>query len=64
MKLKPGRDNWEERMNFVVYWANYVKNHSDREWSRQQNVIIDSQIKNARNIKMTVEKYLKLKGEF
>ena len=28
-KLKPGRDNKEDRMNFVDYWANYVKNNPD-----------------------------------
>jgi len=40
--------NLKERMWFVEYWANYVKSHSDKEWSRQQNILIDSQIKGAR----------------
>ena len=36
--------NRAERMEFVKYWANYVKTHSDSDWSSQQNVVIDSQM--------------------
>jgi len=36
----------QERMNFVEYWAEYVKTHDDRDWSRQQKIVVDSQIKN------------------
>ena len=61
--LKPGKDNKEERMNFVEYWANYVKTHSDKEWSRQQNILINSLMQNAKNSKMTPQQYLKIKGE-
>lgn len=42
--LKPGKSNREERLNFVRFWVEYVKNHSDKDWSRQQNVLIDSQM--------------------
>ena len=42
--LKPGKDNKEDRLNFVKYWANYVKNNTDKKWSAQQNILIDSQI--------------------
>lgn len=42
--LKPGKNNKEERLNFVKFWVDYIKTHSDKEWSRQQNVLIDSQI--------------------
>ena len=45
--MKPGKDNNEDRMNFVKFWAEYVKSHSDEEWSKQQNIIIDSQIINS-----------------
>jgi hypothetical protein len=38
------KQNSKERLSFVRYWVEYMKSHSDREWSRQQNVIIDSQI--------------------
>lgn len=61
--LKPGKDNKEERMNFVEYWANYVRTHPDEDWSRQQNVLINSLMQNAKNSKMTPQQYLKLKGE-
>lgn len=44
--LKPGKTNEEDRINFVKYWANYVKTHRDEEWSRQQNIIINAQFKN------------------
>ena len=62
-KLKPGKNNKEDRMNFVVYWADYVKNNPDKIWSKQQNVIIDSQINNAKKSRLSVEKYLKIKNE-
>jgi hypothetical protein len=42
--MKPGRNNAEDRLNFVKYWANYVKTHEDEEWSKQQNMLINSQI--------------------
>ena len=61
--LKPGKDNKEERMNFVKYWANYVRTHSDKEWSRQQNILINSLMQNAKNSKLTKEEYLRIKGE-
>ena len=34
--------NKEQRREFVKFWAEYVKNHPDEEWSKQQNLIIDS----------------------
>jgi hypothetical protein len=46
--LIPRKNNREERINFVKFWADYIRHHSDKEWSREQNVIIDSQIKNVR----------------
>lgn len=36
--------NRKQRIEFIKSWADYVKNHDDEVWSRQQNVIIDSQI--------------------
>ena len=47
--LKPGKDNKEERINFVKFWAEYVRTHDDKDWSRQQNVIINSQL-NDKNV--------------
>jgi len=45
--MKPGKDNNEDRMNFVKFWVEYVKSHNDKEWSKQQNIIINSQIINS-----------------
>jgi len=45
--MKPGRTNSEDRKNFVKYWAHYVRTHSDEEWSKQQNILINSQMQNA-----------------
>ncbi len=42
--MKPGKDNKEDRLNFVKFWAEYVRTHSDKEWSEQQNVLINSQL--------------------
>ena len=61
--LKTGKNNEEDRMNFVKYWAEYVRTHSDKEWSRQQNIIINSQIESAQAAKLTPRQYLKIKGE-
>lgn len=36
--------NVRQRREFVKFWAEYVRNHPDSEWSKQQNVIVDSQI--------------------
>jgi hypothetical protein len=43
--MKPGKTNKEDRLNFVKFWANYIRTHSDKEWSEQQNILINSQIK-------------------
>lgn len=45
--MKPGRNNREDRINFVKFWANYIKTHSDKEWSEQQNILIDGQFSGA-----------------
>jgi len=52
--------NNRERMKFVDLWADYVRSHDDKDWSRQQNVIINSSLRSAN---MTKEAYLKMKGE-
>ena len=53
-------DNEKERRSFVLKWAEYVRTHSDKEWSRQQNLIIDSALQSAH---MTREQFFKMKGE-
>lgn len=61
--MKPGRNNKEDRLNYVEFWADYVKTHPDKVWSKQQNVLINSCIVNARSVKLTRKQYLKIKGE-
>ena len=62
-KLKPGKNNKEDRMNFVKYWADYIRGNKDEVWGKQQNVLINSQIQNAKHFKLSKEDYLKIKGE-
>jgi len=56
------RLNDEDRMWYVEYWANYVRTHPDKVWSKQQKIIIDSQIQNARHYKLSPKDYLKIKN--
>jgi len=53
-------ENEKERNNFIRKWANYVRTHSDKDWSKQQNLIINSALKSAN---MTREQFFKMKGE-
>jgi len=53
-------ENEKERISFVKKWAEYVRTHSDKDWSKQQNVIINSALKSA---DMTREQFFKMKGE-
>lgn len=44
-EMKKFKDaNTRERIKFIDFWANYIRTHSDEEWSRQQNNLIDSQL--------------------
>ncbi len=36
--------DFKERLEFIKFWANYVKTHSDKDWSEQQNLLINSQL--------------------
>lgn len=51
----------KQREEFVIFWADFVKTHPDEEWSAQQNVLINSQLKSAHQF--TREEYLKFKEE-
>ena len=48
--------NFKERIWFIKYWANYIKTHSDEEWSKGQAVLIDSQFQSAREYYKNKEK--------
>jgi len=45
--------NDKQRMESVERWADYVIKNQD--WSKQQKILIDAQITNARNIGLTKE---------
>ncbi len=53
--------NRQERLWFVRHWAEYVKTHPDKDWSKQQNVIINSMFQNSKNYPLTKEQYLDIK---
>lgn len=36
--------NREDRAWMLRYWTDYIKSHSDREWSEKQRVLIDALI--------------------
>ena len=48
-----------ERMKYVEKWASYVVTHQD--WSELQKELIDSQIYNAFNVKLSKEQVKKIK---
>jgi len=50
----------EERLAFVRWYAAWVKRTPNREWSRQQAVLIDSYFENARNMPLSAREYLEL----
>lgn len=52
----------EERMKFVEKWAKFVCEHPDK-WSQMQKVLIDSQIQNARKVKLTKEQVSKINSK-
>ena len=37
----------KERLEFVRFWANYMKTHTNSVWSRQQAMLINSVMKTA-----------------
>lgn len=52
--------NSKERMEFIDLWSKFVLENEDGEWSRQQNIIINSCL---RFSNLSKEEFLKLKGE-
>jgi len=58
--MKFTAENDKERMKFVDFWSKYVMEHEDKEWSRQQNLVINSCL---RSTKMTKEQFLSMKNE-
>ena len=50
--------NDRQRMDFVEFWGDYVATHDDKDWSRQQNMLINSCLRGAN---MTKEHFLDMK---
>ncbi|MBW2989830.1 hypothetical protein KY358_05945 [Candidatus Woesearchaeota archaeon] len=55
------KKNDMDRMDFVKRWADYVRTHPDKVWSRQQNVLINSMIGDAKHSRLSLKEYLMLK---
>ncbi len=61
MELKFDKgENFKERLEFIHYYAEWVKRVPNEVWSKQQAELIDSFMVNAINFKMTPEKYLEM----
>jgi hypothetical protein len=49
-----------ERLAFVRAYAAWVRRTPNAEWSREQAILVNSFIENARNMPLSREKYLEL----
>lgn len=58
MALADHRRNLEERLEFVRFWANYMKRTTNENWSTQQALLINSVMKSADS---DPELYMKVK---
>ncbi|MBI2137645.1 hypothetical protein HYU12_03945 [Candidatus Woesearchaeota archaeon] len=61
--LGPGNGSSKERMAAVKKWADYVRTHPARDWSRIQNRLINKALKKVKALKLTPRQYLEIKGE-
>jgi len=53
------KENQKERYRFIDQWADYIRTHNDKDWSAQQNIIINSCLRTA---SMTKGQYLAMKN--
>lgn len=61
--LKVAKSNEEDRMNFVVFWADFVRDNPDAVWGKQHKIFVNAMMQNAKHYPLTVEQYLKIKEE-
>lgn len=40
---KEKEKNFQERLNFIDFWTEYVKKNPDKKWSKHQKLLIDNQ---------------------
>ncbi len=50
--------NFESRLKFIENYVEWLKKTPNKEWSKQQKKLIDSQLKSSR---MTKEEFLEMK---
>jgi hypothetical protein len=55
--------NQKQREEFIDYRVAFMKSNSDEEWSRQQNVLINSLMQSAKHYPFSPKEYLKMKEE-
>lgn len=41
------KQNFEERLAFLDKYAAWVKKTANKDWSKQQNILVDAQLKSA-----------------
>lgn len=56
--MESSKRDTKERLQFVRFWADYVRITPNKKWSRQQNLIINSVLKSA---SQDAKLYLKIK---
>ena len=61
MGSKVDRRNLMERLEFVRYYAQWVKSVSNEIWSKRQAELINALMQSAENFKLSSKDYLKLK---
>ncbi|MGC8933251.1 MAG: hypothetical protein ACP5KE_06970 [Candidatus Methanodesulfokora sp.] len=55
-----GSDRMKERLDFIRYYAEWVKSAPNEVWSKQQADLINSFMASARNFMLSPEEYLKM----
>ena len=53
------KQNLDERLKFLHFYAQWVKSVPNEVWSKQQAEFIDSLFENSKNFQMDAKKYLK-----
>ncbi len=48
--------NFRDRVWFIKYWADYIRNNEDKKWSLGQAMLIDSQIQSSRSFYESLKK--------
>ena len=61
MELKFDKNkNLKERLDFIHYYAKWVKSMPNNVWSKQQAMLINAFMQNCKNFKMNAKEYLKM----